>query len=247
MHKQIALLVSAALIVSTEAAFAQDAFPLVQAPVLPETATQDDRTGTDVLGAFTDSLKLLMLEHGSRVAFQDKTRRELDGPFWTDYRQSIRMPRQWEDSDAWWVNYIGHPIHGAAAGYIWFDHEPNAPADIGLNSAYWASRARATAWAAAYSLQFELGPLSEASIGNVGLHPETTGWVDHVVTPTGAFALIVAEDALDRFFVKWVERRTTNRFFRATLRLAFNPGRTLANTASGRLPWYRPGRPLAWR
>ena len=39
-------------------------------------------------------------------------------------------------------------------------------------------------------------PLSEASIGNVGPNPATNGWVDHVVTPVGAFGLIVAEDAL---------------------------------------------------
>jgi hypothetical protein len=51
------------------------------------------------------------------------------------------------------------------------------------------------AWAAGYSLQFEIGPLSEASIGNVGMRPQTTGWVDYVVTPLGAFGLIAAEDA----------------------------------------------------
>ena len=95
--------------------------------------------------------------------------------------------------------------------------------------------------------QFEIGPLSEASIGNVGMRPETTGWVDHVITPTGAFGLIVAEDALDRFLVKWIESRTTNRFLRGTVRLLFNPGRTLANTSSGRAPWFRDGRPLDWR
>ena len=47
-----------------------------------------------------------------------------------------------------------------------------------------AARARATAWAAVYSFQFELGPFSEASIGNVGLRANTAGSVDHVVTPT---------------------------------------------------------------
>jgi hypothetical protein len=215
--------------------------------VIPATTFEEDQEGADVIGAFVDSLKLLMLEHGTRVAFQDKTRRELGGPFWTDYKRSVRMPTQWGDSDAWWVNYIGHPIHGAAAGYLWLDHDPGAPAEIGLDKRYWATRGFATAWAAGYSLQFELGPLSEASIGNVGLNPVTTGWVDHVVTPAGAFGWIVAEDALDRYLVKWVERRTTNRFLRASLRLIFNPSRALSNTASGRLPWHRPGRPLDWR
>jgi len=213
----------------------------------PAFGTSDDRDGADVLGAFTDSLKLLMIEHGSRIVFQEKTRRELGGNFWSDYRRSVRIPGQWEDTDAWWVNYLGHPIHGAAAGYIWLDHEPRAPANISLDSTYWSSRGRALAWSAVYSVQFEIGPLSEASIGNVGMRPDTTGWVDHVVTPVGAFGLIMAEDAMDRFLVRWVEQRTRNRVFRALLRLALNPGRTLSNTSTGRAPWHRDGRPLDWR
>ena len=171
----------------------------------------------------------------------------LGGPFWSDYRRWLRVPHQWGDSDAWWVNYIGHPIHGASAGYIWLDHDPKAPYQIELGRRYWATRAQAAAWITAYSLQFEFGPLSEASIGNVGMRPETTGWVDHVVTPIGAFGLIVAEDALDRFFVKWIEARTKNRVARASLRLLFNPARTLSNSVGGRLPWYRKDRSLSWQ
>jgi hypothetical protein len=220
---------------------------LGQEGLQPTFGVSDDREGADLLGAVTDSFKLLMIEHGWRVAFQEKTRSELGGNFWSDYRRSVRIPKQWEDTDAWWVNYLGHPIHGAAAGYIWLDHEPHAPSDISLSREYWSSRGRATAWAAAYSLQFEVGPLSEASIGNVGMRPETTGWVDHVVTPVGAFGLIVAEDALDRFLVKWIEERTGNRVVRALLRLALNPGRTLSNSSTGRAPWHRDGRPLNWR
>lgn len=213
----------------------------------PALTSSDDDEGADVLGTFTDSLKLLLLEHGWRVAFEQKTRRELGGNFWHDYRRSVRIPSQWDDGDPWWINYVGHPIHGAAAGYIWLDHEPRAPTEIGLTREYWSSRGRATAWAAAYSLQFEIGPLSEASIGNVGRRPDTTGWVDHVVTPVGAFGWIVAEDALDRFLVKWVEAHVRNTVARATLRLVLNPGRALSNSASGRAPWARDGRPLAWR
>lgn len=241
MPKAATLIILLSLVAAqASAAFAQDTLQ-------PTLATSDDREGADVLGSFADSFKLLMIEHAFRISFQEKTRRELKGNFWTDYRRSVRMPGQWEDTDAWWVNYIGHPVHGAAAGYIWLDHEPHPPVEISLKPGYWFSRARATAWAAAYSLQFEIGPLSEASIGNVGMRPETTGWVDHVVTPVGAFGLIVAEDALDRFFVKWVEARVHNRVVRAALRLAMNPGRTLSNSATGRAPWTRDGRPLNWR
>ena len=217
------------------------------AQTVTRTVTIHDDRGVDVLGAFGDSIKLLLIEHSIRIAAQEKTREQLGGPFWSDYRSSLRVPRQWEDSDAWWVNYIGHPIHGASAGYIWLDHDSGAPAEISLSRHYWATRGQAALWTAAYSLQFEFGPLSEASIGNVGMRPETTGWVDHVVTPVGAFGLIVAEDALDRFFVKWVEARTSNRVARASLRLLFNPARTLSNAVGGKLPWYRKDRSLSWR
>ena len=210
------------------------------APPAPDARQQK----TDVIGAIGDSIKLLLIEHGTRIAFQAKTRRELGGPFWSDYRRSIQMPRTWEDSDSWIVNYLGHPVHGAAAGLVWLDHTGHAASRISLKPSYWASRARGAAYIAAYSVQFEFGPLSEAAIGNVGMRPETTGWVDHVVTPAGGFALLVAEDALDRFFVEWVERRTGNVVFRAMLRMLFNPSRTFANLAESRAPWARSDRPL---
>jgi hypothetical protein len=196
-------------------------------------------------GAINDSFRLLMLEHSTRIAFQQKTRRELVGPFFGDYLRSVRMPQTWNDGDSWGVNYIGHPIHGAAAGYIWLDHEDGThDPDIGFSKEYWTSRARATAWAAVYSVQFEFGPFSEASIGNVGLRPNTTGWVDHVVTPVGALGFMVAEDALDRYLVVKIESWTGNRLLRALARTALNPSRTLSNTAQGRAPWWRPARRL---
>jgi hypothetical protein len=186
-----------------------------------------------------------MIEHSMRIAFQDKTRRELGGNFWGDYMRSVKMPDGWEDGDGWGVNYIGHPMHGAAAGFIWLDHMDGAhDPDVGFSREYWASRGLATAWAAAYSYQFEFGPLSEASIGNVGMHPGTSGWVDHVVTPAGAFGVMVAEDALDRYLITWIEQRTANRFYRGAARVVFNPSRTLSNMAEGRTPWARAVRPL---
>ena len=159
------------------------------------------RASVDKTGVFFDSLALLGIEHGIRLALQPGTRRELRGNFWDDYRGSLHLPKHWEDTDSWPVNYIGHPIHGAAAGYLWLEHDPTAPITIEFDNRYWASRGRAAAFAAIYSFQFEVGPISEASIGNVGLRPETTGWVDYVVTPTGAFGLVIAEDVLDKFLV----------------------------------------------
>jgi hypothetical protein len=216
------------------------------ADLLRERPVDRERQGTDIGAVFANSFKLLMLEHATRVLTQETTRRELSGPFWTDYKRSVRTPLRWSDADSWPVNYIGHPVHGAAAGYLWLDAEPNAPAELSLSGEYWWSRTRATLWTVAYSVQFEFGPLSEASIGNVGMRPETSGWVDHVVTPVGALALLVAEDTLDRYFVKWVEQHTGNRVWRASLRMIFNPARALANVASQRAPWDRQDRPIGW-
>lgn len=223
-----------------------DAQDLHGSPSLLEQDASDlARMPSTLKGAIADSLRLLLLEHTTRVAFQEKTRRELRGPFFRDYVRSLRVPDTWEDGDSWAVNYVGHPIHGAASGFIWLDHEDGAhdPA-LGFSKAYWSSRGRATAWAAVYSYQFEFGPLSEASIGNVGLRPETSGWVDHVVTPAGALAFMVAEDALDRYFVVKVESWMGNRVLKAAVRMMFNPSRTLSNTAQGRVPWFRAVRPL---
>jgi hypothetical protein len=196
-------------------------------------------------GAFADSLRLLVLEHSTRIAFQEKTRRELSGNFFGDYRRSLRVPDTWDDGDGWLVNYVGHPIHGAAAGFIWLDHEDGShDPKLGFSGEYWASRGRATAWAALYSFQFELGPFSEASVGNVGLRPNTTGWVDHVVTPVGALGFLVAEDAIDRYLIVRIESWTRNRALRAIARMALNPSRTLSTAVQGRAPWSRAVRPL---
>lgn len=240
-----AILIFALLIVSVPLTHAQDSTDDVAA-----SATQDASdlapSPSTWKGAIVDSFRLLIIEHATRIAFQDKTRRELSGPFFADYGRSLKVPDTWNDGDGWAVNYIGHPIHGAAAGFIWLDHEDGAhDPDLGFSSEYWASRTRATAWAAYYSLQFELGPLSEASIGNVGLRPKTTGWVDHIVTPVGALGFMVAEDALDRHLITRIESWTGNRFVRALSRMALNPSRTMSNAAQGRAPWYRTVRPLS--
>jgi hypothetical protein len=196
-------------------------------------------------GAFEDSLRLLMIEHTTRIAFQEKTRQELGGPFFRDYVRSVKIPDTWNDGDSWAVNYVGHPIHGAASGFIWLDHEVGAhDPSLRFSRSYWASRGRATAWAAVYSLQFEFGPLSEASIGNVGMRPGTTGWVDHVVTPIGALGIMVVEDALDRFLIERIEQWTGNRVLRTASRIVLNPSRTLSNAAQGKMPWTREARPF---
>ena len=207
--------------------------------------TPAPRRGANVMGAVAVSFRLLTMQHAIRIGFQEKTRRELGGPFLKDYANSIRMPQTWGDGDGWVVNYLGHPSQGATSGWVWINNDPGAEqVKLGLSKRYWTSRARALAWSAAYSTQFEIGPYSEASIGNVGLDPATTGWTDYVTTPLGGFAMIIAEDAIDQHFLVWLERRTRYRPLRAIYRSFATPNRSMANLASGRWPWHREGRPL---
>ena len=59
-----------------------------RAQTSPSTAatavTRDDSTRTNLKGVIADSLKLVLMEHLTRVAIQSKTRKELDGPFFGD-------------------------------------------------------------------------------------------------------------------------------------------------------------------
>ncbi|MBM3794554.1 MAG: hypothetical protein FJW31_10895 [Acidobacteria bacterium] len=110
---------------------------------------------------------------------------------------------------------------------------------FGMNRQYWKSRLKATAFSAAYSMQFEFGPVSESSIGNVGIDGKEHGKVDLVVTPTLGLAWQVTEDALGRFVVAKVERRFKNRVARLALRSALNPSRSFANALRFKVPWHR--------
>lgn len=199
---------------------------------------------TSLKHIFEDSIRLLAMQHSLRIGLQKKTRRELGGRFFADDKRSVHVPHQWGDGDSELTNYGGHPGQGAASGFIWVQRDPSAPSSFVANRAYLHSRLRGMAFAAAYSLQFEIGPFSEASIGNVGLRPETAGWIDHVMTPIGGLAIMAGEDMLDRFVVTRIERRTDSLVLRAMSRMLLNPARATANVAAVQAPWYRADRPI---
>lgn len=204
-------------------------------------------TSHDLGGTLRASFRFLVFEHLGRMTLQSKTRAELGGPFWADYANSVRMPRTWGDTDRWAINYLGHPIQGAATGRIWIDYSKDRNLPISMSAGYFKSRGKAAAFSAIYSVQFEMGPVSEASIGNVGMRPETTGWTDYIITPAGGFGYIVLEDLLDRYVTRWVEARTTNIAIRATVRVLCGPAHAFANMSELRTPWFRSNRPLSGR
>jgi hypothetical protein len=215
------------------------AVPAAAAQSLEDSFGSNKSSRTDVKGAIEDSIRFLMIEHAIRIGFQEKTRDALKGPFFPDYHRSVAFPDQWGDSDRWFTNYIGHPSQGAVTGFIWLNSSRDSEISPALTNAYVKSRLLATAWAAGYSVQFEIGPLSEASIGNVGMNRATAGWVDHVMTPLGGLGIMVAEDLLDRFVIQKMEARTNSKLVRVLLRVALNPTRASANVTGLRPAWYR--------
>lgn len=204
------------------------------------------RPGFDWDAASRQSFYFLAIEHGFRLAGQSKTRAGLRGHFFKDYIRSIQGIRGWNDGDGIFTNYVLHSMQGAAAGYIQVQNDPRGMyQEFGDGREYWNSRLRALAWSTYYTLQFEVGLFSEATIGNVGKEPGTNGLTDFVVTPLGGFGMMVMEDALDR----WVARLELNeprgrkrRFYR----ILFNPNRSFANMLRGRVPWHRDTRTMEY-
>ncbi len=188
--------------------------------------------------AIKQSLMFLAVQHGYSYT-QPKTREALKGKFWNDYVKSVKSLHGWDDGGRFFTNYIAHPMEGSFLGFVQIQNDPRGlKQQFGASSDYWRSRLKAMAWTAAWSTQFEIGPVSQASIGNVGLKGKQT-YVDIVVTPTIGTALLVGEDALDRFVMKRIERGTSNFYVIIFSRMLLSPTRTAANLFRFKTPWHR--------
>jgi hypothetical protein len=189
--------------------------------------------------AIKQSLIFLGVQHGYALT-QPKTRRDLRGPFLKDYIRSVKSLHGWEDGGRFFTNYIAHPMQGSLLGFIQIQNDPKGMnLSFDNSNAYWRSRLKALAWSAAWSTQFEIGPVSQASIGNVGLHRKQT-YVDLVVTPIGGLAWIVLEDFVDKNIIHMIERRNSGNFYiKIASRTFLNPSRSAANLLRFKKPWHR--------
>jgi len=185
------------------------------------------------------SFEFALIEHGYRYATEQGTR-DPGRPFFQGYIDSVGALHGWADGDPFYVNYVGHPMQGAVSGYLWIhnDHRYRG-VEFGRNPEYWKSRLRAGAFDWIYSEQMEIGPFSEASLGNIQATFPQQGFVDHVVTPVIGLGWLIAEDAMDRYVIRFLESRTRNRYLQALLRGGLNPSRSFANVISGQWPWAR--------
>jgi hypothetical protein len=186
----------------------------------------------------------LGISHGFRLATEQGTRDGLKGPFFDNWAQAVASMHGWSDGDEFLVNYIGHPMQGSVTGYIWANNDPKYfGVQFGMNSAYWRSRFRATLYSFLYSEQFEIGPLSEASLGAIQRKYPAYGFVDHVITPMIGLGWMTMEDALDRWVIKGIEQRWQNKYLRLLVRGGLNPSRSMANAMAFKVPWHRNDRP----
>lgn len=217
--------------------------PLI--PTLPEPQFEIRPTTVDWTGLSAQSFFFLSIQHSARIV-QKKTRRELGGKFFEEWANAVDGLGGWGDGDSVLTNYVGHPMMGAISGWIFIQNDPKGIGQEfeGGDLNYWNSRLKAMGWAAIYSTQFELGPVSEATIGHVGKKRGTAGAVDLVMTPVGGMGWIVAEDATD-LWVKKIEAGRSDGFKRA-VRIVFNPNRSVANVLRLKKPWHRDTRTMSW-
>jgi hypothetical protein len=182
--------------------------------------------------------------------------------FWRDYKQSLSewVHSGWNDGDPNWFGYVGHPIQGALTGFIQIQNDPQGEKlEFSRTKAYWWSRFKAALWNTAYSTQWNLGPLSEATVEKYGTKTRApwnyngsypcsrhcvtgVGQIDIVMTPLGGAGWMIGEDFLDKKVARRVEGATQNRFLIDSARCALNPIRGAANILHGKHPWYRASR-----
>ena len=207
------------------------------------------RSGVNWTGVFSQSALFLSIEQGFRLGTQPGTRDALKGEFFDDWFHSVRATKGWGDGDDFLTNYIGHPMQGSVAGYIFVQNDPGGSLQVfGRNPSYWTSRLKAAAWSAVYSTQFELGPFSEASVGNVGYNGDSlSGAVDLVVTPLAGLGWQIGEDMIDKYLIIRIERWTKNPVTRMLARGVLNPTRSFANMMRLKVPWSRDTRAGIWR
>ena len=236
---------------------------------LPSTAEMATRTTPppakfDLKSAFWQSFGVTFFFQAWRVAFDPGMRWDIaHKPFFHDWFASYPGydMKRWGDGDDFVVNDVGHPLEGAAFARVYLQNDPKSNVIIGKHRAYWMSRLKALGWAAAWSTETEIGPLSETNFGNQGgftyvpdcgtyliclnnpKYPKpptnNTGWTDFVITPLIGMAWVLGEDTIDKYLVMPIA--VNHRILGGrVLRSALEPSRSFAAIFSGRYPWDLP-------
>jgi hypothetical protein len=204
----------------------------------------------------------IAIEQTERIFKESKTREQLSGPFFHDWFSTVSVYHfdNWDDGGKYITSYLAHPTQGAIAEAIFWqnnDHVRFAEQDF-HSAAYRNALLEAFAFATVDAVLWKVGPLSESSIGNVGLPVhwwdrdckaihipcvDRTGVSDMVMNEVGGTALTVGFQWLDKHVQKRIEEYAQSRFVIDSTRILTNPPQSVANLVRFRRPWFRDNRP----
>jgi hypothetical protein len=197
---------------------------------LPEPATGSFRWGPAI-----GSTALTILAQNLANLTSWRFHNELEGPFLKDWFTSAAalFDANWDDGNKFQTNYVAHPIGGAIYANNARLNDPKyaklRPGDPG----YAKGVVRAMAFSAVASLMYEIGPISEASIGNLGMKdPDKQGLVDPVMTPVLGAGWMVLEDVLHEHVLRKVRGPVPY----TLLHIFINPARTVSLLMNFRPP-----------
>jgi hypothetical protein len=203
------------------------------------------------------------IEQSERLIQEAKTRDQLQGKFFKEWFSDVAQYRYglWNDGDKFFTSYIGHPLQGAVIeGIFWQNNDRVRFSEQDFHSAeYRKALLQAFAFATLDAVQWKLGPVSEASIGHVGLPPHwwdtpyycnllhtychpRTGLNDLVMNEVGGTVLTIGFQWTDKHVQVPIENRFHNRAIIDTTRILTNPPASLANLLRFRRPWFRDNR-----
>jgi hypothetical protein len=201
---------------------------------------------------FAEEFFEVSFQMGERLATESKSRAELNGPYFKDWFYVVKHYRYsvWNDGDKFFTSNIGHPAQGAIMESIFWQNDDRVrfrEQDL-HDPQYWKALMQAALLCAFDAVQWKIGPLSEATIGHVGLptpeqgYRNRTGMNDIVLNETGGTVMTVGFQWLDKHVQKPLEKKLSSGVAINTLRVFTNPPGSMANVFRFRAPWYRDDR-----
>jgi hypothetical protein len=200
----------------------------------------------------------LMMEQTVRIAKEPKTRDALSGPFFHDWIHTVSVFQfgRWNDDDKFITSNLGHPAQGAIVAAIFWQNDDNVRFSYQdfHSKAYRKALLHTFLFVTFDAVQWKLGPVSEASIGNVGLPAKwwdrnckqlnipcepRSGMNDLVLNETGGMLMTIGFQWLDKHVQRRLEERFPHRSFIDATRIIGNPPQSIANIIRFRRPWLR--------
>ena len=193
-------------------------------------AEYHDHRGINWRPVLSESLIFLTAQHLARFT-EDRTAKRLGGPFLKDWFDSVRSLDRFSDRGHILTNWVAHPAMGSVTTHILGQNDPEYLENkVGSGDAYWRAKGKQFLFATVYSVQFEIGPLSESSLGNIH-----QAGIDFVLTSSLGTLWSVGEDLAAQHVL--LPLRAKHPMWANTLTIFINPTRSFANVLAFKRPW----------